>query len=593
MSFNDLITKYKGKSLSELFKLFESGILLFQDMLEDHSELKIKSSDEQLSILLDAMVSVDQGIEDEEIELLGLIYKNYLKNIDPPTLSLITSKQDLPEMYDTYKELIDSVFPVLEHVMALNPDKSSEVKQATMAVFFSLFYANGVLDSKQKEILKKIENAKAVDKEPTLEDLPRLMSEFKAKPLAELADIFVTNTLIIVAAHEILRNNLDDYENHFTKDVEIDLFIRNNFFSKDMVFRFFILVVIGLDSNIDEEEYEFLKAVTPRLSSRPLPSLDELRKEKIVDKLLFEIALEQSLVPVTVLEHFQKGTISAYLNAYLAAFASNRSFSSLQKDILKQLLTAAKPAAKKAPAKAAVKTAAKPAAKAPAKPAAHIDAVDHHLPAFDNATMSIGLNQKESQSGQPLDVSVLDYGGTFVLDDDTYYLSIGAQIHNPNKFYTASRVIIKINVMDASGRVIESENETLYHIDPDTVFNYGNELYFTNGKPSKFQFLATAEGFKSSEDGSKVYDGIDVGDYTFAEESYRGYSIKGQVTSRYLKKLDYVSVYLMFLDSNNKIKGGCNFSIRYMFSNVTEAFSDNVAINLNTISYVRHSIDIY
>ena len=545
MSFNDLITKYKGKSLSELFKLFESGILLFQDMLEDHSELKIKSSDEQLSILLDAMVSVDQGIEDEEIELLELIYKKYLKNIDPPTISLINSKQELPELYDTYKELIDSIFPVLESVMALNPDKSSEVKQATMAVFFSVFYANGVLDSKQKEILKKIENAKAAEKEQTLEDLPRLMSEFKAKPLAELADIFVTNTLVIRTAHEILSNNLDDYENHF---------------SKDKVFELFILTVIGLDTNIDEEEYEFLKLVTPRLSSEPLPSLEELRK--IVDNSDYTKAMELSVSLAQGLEHFQKGTKSAYLNAYLAAFASNRSFDSRQKDVLKQLLTVESSSSTSSPATTSSST----------------------------SSPSSGIG---SQSGQPLDVSVLDYGGTFVQDDDTYYLSIGAQIHNPNKFHTASRVIIKINVLDASGRVIESENETLYHIDPDTVFNYGNELYITNGEPSDIQIFATAEGFKSSADGSKVYDGIDVGDYTFAEESYRGYSIKGQATSRYVKKLDYVSVYLMFLDSNNKIKGGCNFSISDMFSNVTEAFSESVAINLNSISYVRHSIDIY
>jgi hypothetical protein len=550
MSFNDLITKYKGKSLSELFKLFESGILLFQEMLEEHSGLKIKSSDEQLSILLDAMVSVDQGIEDEEIELLGLIYKKYLKNIDPPTISLINSKQELPEMYDTFKELIDSLFPVLEHVMALNPDKSSEVKQATMAVFFSLFYANGVLDSKQKEILKKIENAKAVEKEPTLDDLPRLMSEFKAKSLSELAEIFVTNTLIIGAAHEILSNDLDDYENHF---------------AKDKVFEMFILTVIGLDTNIDEEEYEFLKLVTPRLSSEPLPSLEELHK--IVDNSDYTKAMELSVSLAEGLEHFQKGTKSAYLNAYLAAFASNRSFDSRQKDILKQLLTVESSSSTSSPA-----------------------STSSSSTSSSTSSPSSGIG---SQSGQPLDVSVLDYGGTFVQDDDRYYLSIGAQIHNPNKFHTASRVIIKINVLDASGRVIESENETLYHIDPDTVFNYGNELYITNGKPSDIQIFATAEGFKSSADGSKVYDGIDVGDYTFAEESYRGYSIKGQATSRYVKKLDYVSVYLMFLDSNNKIKGGCNFSISDMFSNVTEAFSDNVAINLNSISYVRHSIDIY
>jgi hypothetical protein len=207
--------------------------------------------------------------------------------------------------------------------------------------------------------------------------------------------------------------------------------------------------------------------------------------------------------------------------------------------------------------------------------------------------MSIGLNQRESQSGQPLDVSVLDYGGTFVQHKNTYYLSIGAQIHNPNKFYTASRVFIKINVLDASGRVIDYKNVTLCHIAPDTVFNYGEEHYFFNGPPSDFQIFATAESFNSFEDGSKVYDGIDV-DYKFAEESDLPGSIKGQVTSRYVKKLEYVTVYLMFLDSNNKIKGGYHFSFRYLFSNVTEAFSYNViVIDLNSISYVRHSIDIY
>lgn len=552
MAFNELVSKFKGKPLTELFTLFKSGFPLFQKTLEEHSELKIKSSLDQLAILLEALVSIDQGIDEEEVELLKLIYNEYLPKKGLPTIESISGNQESMEYMENYSNLVGSTFTVIEQFISSEAKKQTEIKEAMEAVFFSVFYANGVLDSKQKELLKKIENLKPIEKDPTIEDLPRLMNEYKTKTKDELVEIFVSNSLVIRKAHDILSIQSNDYESYYTQE---------------NIYDGFILPVIGLDGGLEEDEYEFVKAVGKRLSNKSIPTIEEVRKT--IENSEYTELMNIMAQIAQKIDFFLKGAHNAYIFALLAAFASNGAFDSRQKELLKTLVSAPQESESSANKSSAGKSSS--ASSASNKP----------------TTVSGG------NLSQPVDVQVLDFGGTTIRDDDTYYMSIGAQINNPNKLHLATRVVIKINILDASGRVIESDNDTIYHIDPNTVFNYGKEIYISSGTPSKIQVFATAEGFSSSPDGKAVYDGIDVGDYSFSEERYSGYTIKGQATSRYVKKIDYVSVYLMFLDSNNKIQGGCDFTISDMFSNVTEAFSENVNLNMNSISYVRYSIDMY
>lgn len=76
---------------------------------------------------------------------------------------------------------------------------------------------------------------------------------------------------------------------------------------------------------------------------------------------------------------------------------------------------------------------------------AHIDAVDHHLPAFDNATMSIGLNQKESQITP------------YLLDVKECYKTLGHDCYdvvtcNPPYFSTSKPSVVSKSTAQASAR---------------------------------------------------------------------------------------------------------------------------------------------
>lgn len=552
MNTNELVALYKGKPLKDLFQLFDKNFPQFQEFMAQYTYFQLQSDSEHLLMFLDAIYSVDHGIETEEIELLELIYSKYLPDLPLPTLDLLTRKQELSGMFETFTELIESIFPSMEIYLGDEPDRSEESKDIMLSVFFSCFYANGVLDSKQKAILKRIEGLTPPKKETTAKDLPSLMSNYKAKPMEELVDIFSTSVLEIAALYDRIFKGMEDFNNEYLPDT---------------VFDYFVLPVIGLDGSIDEEEYEFLKGVNARISSQPMRTLEDLTKE--VDNSHNRYAdtlLPLQIKAVKILEGLYSGAIELYLKTYLSAFASNRSFDSRQKEILRLVLDPSEEPS------TSPSTTSAPTSTAP--------------------VTSSGNSVSNASDGKPVDVQVLDFGATNIEDDGRYTLSVGVQIHNSNKFHQANRVKIKINVLDDNGRVIESDNDTIYHIDPDTIFNYGTEININHGSPSTIQVYAVADSYSSSPSGSKIFDGIDITDYSFVDDEWRGYAITGQATSRYTKKIDYTSVYLLFLDGDNKIKGGSNFSFSDLFSGVTEGFTEHVAINLSQVKFIRSSIDM-
>lgn len=213
------------------------------------------------------------------------------------------------------------------------------------------------------------------------------------------------------------------------------------------------------------------------------------------------------------------------------------------------------------------------------------------ISAGDTSTESSAtpINNLSRDDASPLTVSEMGATST-VRSDGSYYFSVGATIKNPNKKHLALDSVIKVIVMDANGKVLNTSNETIQYIDVDSVFCYGEEFYISNGHPNNYKVLVEADEFMHMDNGNQIMDGITISNYNLSKDRWNSLTLTGNITNRYKKRISWLTVYTVFRDSDRTIVGGTNFHVHDLFSGSVDGFDTTLNITAD-ISTIKASVD--
>lgn len=314
---------------------------------------------------------------------------------------------------------------------------------------------------------------------------------------------------------------------------------------------FTIAFVVAHDGEIDDKEYKFYKDSAKLIavpsdsifSKEAIMEIDEETREKILDSL---IALTDSLSTLSGPEAKE-----SLFRIILAGFSSNGVISSKEEVLLNRFYK--------------------------------IDANSVHGNNKSN-------NDEDQTSGEFQKIALKKFGWSYKQDDDTYYISLGAELFNPNLKAIAQGTIVKVICYDKNNSIVGSTKETIEYMDPNTIFNFGVELRIeSDTKPDTVKLLIQAEKFEQVEANTKVMSGVTLSRFKLGSGSYPSFT--GQIESKYSKKIDYMTCYVVFRNASNEILGGANFSHSDLFPKSEDGFDTSLNFVPSSTKTVDHSVD--
>jgi len=314
---------------------------------------------------------------------------------------------------------------------------------------------------------------------------------------------------------------------------------------------FTIAFVVALDGEIDDKEYKFYKDCANLIgvpsdsifSKESIMQIDAEKRAKILDSL---IALTDSLSSLSGPEAKE-----SLFRIILAGFSSNGVISSKEEVLLNRFY------------------------KIEAKTVGENNNVN---------------NDEEQTNGEFQKITLKNFGWSYKQSDDYYYISLGAELLNSNPKAIAIGTIVKVICYDKNNNILGSTKETIEYIDPNTIFNFGVELRIeSNTKPDTVKLLLQAEKFESVEANTKVMSGVTLSRFKMGSGSYPSFT--GQIESKYNKKIDYLTCYVVFRNASNEILGGANFTHSDLFPKSEDGFDTNLNYVPSNTKTVDHSVD--
>lgn len=154
----------------------------------------------------------------------------------------------------------------------------------------------------------------------------------------------------------------------------------------------------------------------------------------------------------------------------------------------------------------------------------------------------------------PLPLKVTKIGGSAgKRSEDSYLLSLGVDIQNPNSIYMARDVSLTVTLKDKAGNVITQIIDILQSIDPDTTYHYG--------VTARVHGAATANISASTKTSSYVklntpiMKHIKLASLRFGREE-DAIVTNCKLTNEYGSNVPSTVLHYQLLDENNKIIGG-------------------------------------
>lgn len=181
-------------------------------------------------------------------------------------------------------------------------------------------------------------------------------------------------------------------------------------------------------------------------------------------------------------------------------------------------------------------------------------------------------------TNSPKNIEIIKHNASLTRDDDCYYLSVGAELKNPNISKVAQNVEVRIIVKDSSGRILETDRTTIECIDSNATFYFGTECYISRGTPANYTIQVISENFVNSPSNSTYASGITASHYNVSQDRWST-TFTANVHNGYNRRL-YVSMFFVFYDDAGNITGGANTYIGTMYSNS----DDNAEIYLRTVA---------
>ena len=200
------------------------------------------------------------------------------------------------------------------------------------------------------------------------------------------------------------------------------------------------------------------------------------------------------------------------------------------------------------------------------------------------------LAELSSPTPAPEQIAVRALGGSSGSKaEDSYSLSLGIDLQNPNHKHMAWNVSIDITLKDQDGNVITVITDKVNCIDPAAVFHYGI-VRRIKGKPvAHISATAHAESFTKLT--TPVMKHILLSGVSM-KKGESGATLSGKLDSRYDCSISSFALHYQLLNAQNKIiGGGSEWFFDSLEANGTKSFSAKLPVSFKNAAKVVYSVD--
>lgn len=190
----------------------------------------------------------------------------------------------------------------------------------------------------------------------------------------------------------------------------------------------------------------------------------------------------------------------------------------------------------------------------------------------------------------PLPLKVRALGGSAgKREQDTYYLSLGLDIENPNLDRLARNIQLDIVLKDKEGKVITTIGDKLESLDPGAIYHYGVTRKIRGNAVASFS--ATAKAASHIKLQTPIMKHVTLSELRLRKNG-EGMHFSGSMTGKYDVPLRSMTLHYQFLSAQNKILGGgSEWVLDGLESNGTRQVNSKIALPIDGAAKVVYSID--
>ena len=200
------------------------------------------------------------------------------------------------------------------------------------------------------------------------------------------------------------------------------------------------------------------------------------------------------------------------------------------------------------------------------------------------------LMKQPEPKPDPLPLKVTKLGGSAgKREGDSYLLSLGVDIQNPDAAHMARDISLDITLKDKDGNVITVIKDRLQSLDPDTTYHYGVTRKIRGAATANISASAKAASYLRLS--TPIMKHIKLSGLRF-ERGEESIVTNCKLTNEYGAPLQSVALHYQLLDERNKLIGGASEWLLNGFeANEVKAIAPKIEIPLPNAKKVLYSAD--
>ncbi len=190
----------------------------------------------------------------------------------------------------------------------------------------------------------------------------------------------------------------------------------------------------------------------------------------------------------------------------------------------------------------------------------------------------------------PMPLKVRALGGTVgKRDGDSYMLSLGLDVENPNENRLAREIALDITLKDRDGRIITVIADKLQSLDPDAIYHYGITRRIRGAAVASFSAVARPESYLKLE--TPIMKHFSLSDLRL-KKTDTGLCLHATVKSDYDRALRAPMLHYQFLSADNKILGGGSEWLSHgIAANGASELCSDVPVPIANVAKLIYSLD--
>ena len=191
---------------------------------------------------------------------------------------------------------------------------------------------------------------------------------------------------------------------------------------------------------------------------------------------------------------------------------------------------------------------------------------------------------------EPLPLKIRSLGGSAgKRDQESYYLSLGVDIENPNLDRLARNIQLDIVLKDKEGNIITTIGDKLESLDPGAIYHYGVTRKIRGNAVASFS--ASAKAASHLKLVTPIMKHIELSGLRLKKNG-EGMHFSGTITGKYDVPLRSMTLHYQFLSAQNKILGGgSEWVLDGLEPGGTRQVDSQIALPIEGAAKVVYSVD--